>query len=185
MNKTISTNLFRTITILAIVLTLLGANVQSAAALPNPGAVLPIPVGTTAKYSQGAHKSGFKMGYITNKGVQNSSIDLGYSGAVTAPISGKIMIAKSCADGQQIVFINANRGSYGNGWSIGLVHIHIDVAKGIKEGLPVTQGQIIGYTVLPPKTDNGQGCGYGSGMHIHYTLMKWKIAAQIKQKSRQ
>jgi hypothetical protein len=141
-------------------------------ALPNPGAIIPVPSGAYAKYSQGPHLSGFGMGYMKNGNQVTSSIDLGYSGTVVAPIAGKIMIAKDCGD-HQIVFINADRGSDGSGWSIGLTHIHI--ASGLKDGSPVTQGQVIGKTVKP-LAKPGKGCGYGSGMHIHYTLMKWKMA---------
>jgi hypothetical protein len=179
--------LFNLVMSLAFVFILAGANVQIAsarvpaviaAALPNPGTIIPIPAGKIATYSQGPHLSGFKMGYITNPGKLTSSIDLGYSGTVVAPLTGKVMIARSCADGQQIVFINADRGSDGSGWSVGLVHIHVNSALGIKDGVKVTQGQTIGYTVLPPKHDDGQLCGWGTGMHIHYTLMKWKMAAK-------
>jgi hypothetical protein len=110
------------------------------------------------------------MGYITNRGQLTSSIDLGYSGTVVAPIAGKVMIAKNCGD-HQIVFISAPRGPDGYGWSVGLTHIGVDVKL---EGKTVTRGQAIGKTIRPlPKP--GKGCGYGSGMHIHYTLMKWKM----------
>ena len=179
--------LFNLVIALTLVLTLVGANVQIAsarasgsipAALPNPGTIIPIPSGKIATYSRGPHASDFKMGYITNPGQYTSSIDLGYSGTVVAPLTGKVMIARSCPDGQQIVFINADRGSDGTGWSIGLVHIHVDSTKGINDGVYVTKGQAIGYTVMPPKKDDGQLCGWGTGMHIHYTLMKWKMGAK-------
>jgi hypothetical protein len=140
------------------------------AALPNPGTIIPVPAGKYATYSQGPHLSGFGMGYITNRGQLTSSIDLGYSGTVVAPITGKVMIAKNCGD-HQIVFINATRGADGYGWSIGLTHIGVDPNM---EGKTVTRGQVIGRTVRPLPYP-GKGCGYGYGMHIHYTLMKWKM----------
>jgi hypothetical protein len=183
MKKTI----FNLVMSLALLLILIVANTQIvsarvpdviSSALPNPGTIIPIPPGKIATYSQGPHLSGFKMGYITNPGKYTSSIDLGYSGTVVAPLAGKVMIARSCADGQQIVFINAKRGSDGTGWSVGLVHIHVNSTLGIKDGVTVKQGQIIGYTVLPPKHDDGQFCGWGNGMHIHYTLMKWKMVTK-------
>ncbi len=157
---------------LSLVFVLFGADVKPVqAALPNPGAVLPIPVGKTAKYSQGPHLSGFRMSYITNKGQKKSSIDLGYSGAVVAPITGKLIIKKTCGD-HQIVFIDAASGSDGYGWSIGLTHVWVDPSL---NNTTVTQGKAIGKTV-PPPANPGYGCGYGSGSHIHYTLMKWKAA---------
>ena len=179
--------IFNIFSVLIIVLALFGSNVQVAnastslapsAALPNPGAKIPVQKDTYARYTKGPHLSGFKMGYITNPGKVTSSVDLGYNGKVTAPISGTVMIAKSCKNGQQIVFINADRDKSGVGWSIGLTHIHIDSSTGIKEGSKVTQDQIIGQTVRPPKADDGQGCGYGSDYHIHYTLMKWQMSAK-------
>lgn len=184
-DNTMKKQLFNFVMSLVFVLSLFGTNIQSAkasvltaipAALPNPGAMIPVPSGAYARYTKEPHLSGFTMGYITNKGQLTSSIDLGYSGTVVAPITGKVMIAKSCTNGQQIVFINGDRGTDGYGWSIGLVHIHVNSARGIKDGVRVTKGQVIGYTVLPPRTNDGQGCGFGTGMHIHYTLMKWKMA---------
>jgi hypothetical protein len=164
---------------LVLVLTLLGTNTQIAnaslldsalASLPNPGMIIPIPSNAYAKYSGAPHLSGFGMGYITNKGQVSSSIDLGYSGQVTAPITGRLSIAKTCGD-HQIVFIQAERGSDGLGWAIGLTHIWVDPNI---DKTTVTQGQVIGKTVKPPAKP-GKGCGYGSGIHIHYTLMKWKM----------
>jgi len=143
------------------------------AALPNPSAIIPVPSGAYAIYSQGPHPSGFGMGYMKNGNQVMSSIDLKYSGNVVAPITGKIMIAKDCGD-HQIVFVNAER-SGDSGWSIGLTHIRI--ASELKDGSPVTKGQVIGKTVMP-LAKPGKGCGYGSGMHIHYTLMKWQMAAK-------
>jgi|GEM_PF-3308680 len=182
MNKQVSLKYCRTISILILVVTLFLANVGAASAegrgvtptaLPNPGAVLPIPVSATGKYSQGAHKSGFKMGYITNPGVQYSSIDIGYSGTVVAPIAGTLAIAVDCGD-HQIAFIRGNRGSDGYGWAAGLTHIYVNTAVRNKT---VTQGQVIGKTVPPPAYP-GKGCGYGSGSHIHYTLMRWKMGSK-------
>jgi hypothetical protein len=165
---------------LLLLIVLLGADVLVAAAgapgapalaLANPGAVLPIPVPAFAKYSGGPHKSGFLMGFITNRGVQYSSVDLGYSGTVIAPITGKLMIAKDCGD-HQIAFIQAARAADGNGWALGLTHIYVN--KGVRN-TTVKQGQTIGRTV-PPRPKPGVGCGYGSGSHIHFTLMRWRMA---------
>jgi hypothetical protein len=167
---------------LAIIISLLlGTNVSSAtagplnsdqAALPNPGTIVPVPSKVYAKYSAGPHLSGFAMGYITNRNKVLSSIDLGYSGQVVAPITGRLAIAKSCGD-HQIVFIQGTRASNGYGWAIGMTHIWVNPKL---DKQTVTQGQVIGKTVLPPAKP-GKGCGYGSGMHIHYTLMKWNMGA--------
>lgn len=163
-----------TVLMLSILVTPAPANASAPdavhGALPNPGAMIPVPAGKYATFSQGPHLSGFGMGYITNRGQLTSSIDLGYSGTVVAPITGKVMIAKNCGD-HQIVFINGTRGSDGYGWSVGLTHIGVDTNL---EGKTVTKGQVIGKTVKP-LAKPGKGCGYGSGMHIHYTLMRWKM----------
>jgi len=165
--------LFNLVVTLTLVLALFGADVKPVqAALPNPSSIVPIPVSATAKYSQGAHKSGFKMGYITNIGLLKSSIDLGYSGTVVAPISGTLAIAVDCGD-HQIAFIRGVRGSDGYGWAVGLTHIYINSNA---RNTGVTQGQVIGKTVPPPAYP-GKGCGYGSGSHIHYTLMRWKMGS--------
>ena len=165
-----------------IISLLLGTNVSSAtagplnsyqAALPNPGTIVPVPSKVYAKYSVGPHLSGFGMAYITNKNKVTSSIDLGYSGQIVAPMTGRVAIVKSCGD-HQIVFIIANRGADGYGWVIGLTHIWVNPKLDMQT---VTKGQVIGKTVLP-LAKPGKGCGYGSGMHIHYTLMKWNMGAK-------
>lgn len=167
---------FNFVIALSFVFALFGANVIPAqAALPNPGAVVPVPVDKVAKYSQGPHLSGFTMAYITNKGQQKSSIDLGYSGSIVAPITGKLIIKKTCGD-HQIVFIDAS-----NGWSIGLTHVWVDPKL---NNTTVTQGKTIGKTVPPPPSP-GKGCGYGSGSHIHYTLMKWSASGSSRRYTEQ
>jgi len=179
MNK----RLFSTVIALLLILAVIQANTGRANASPaetalssvaNPGTIIPIAPGGVAKYTQGPHTQGYYAGFITNPGKVLSSIDLGYNGTVVAPLGGKIMIAKNCGD-HQIVFFMGTRGSDGNGWAIGL--IHIQVATGIKDGAIVNQGQVIGKTVKPLAFP-GKGCGYGNGMHIHYTLMKWKMGTK-------
>ncbi len=175
--------LFLTLLTFAIVLGLLGQRTQdvSAISLSAPAAIasplkliLPIPpTATYASYSQGPHLSGLRFGYITNRGVQSNSIDIGYSGPVVAPITGNIGIAKDCGS-EQIIFVSAPTGSDGYGWSIALVHIK--KAAGIYEGLKVVQGQTIGFTV-PPLPYPGNGCGYGYGEHIHMGIMTYTFVS--------
>ena len=141
------------------------------AAVLNPGAMVPVPSGSYARYSQGPHASRFPSTWVTNSGqIATSSIDLGYSGVVVAPIAGMLAIAKDCGD-HQVAFIRAPRGTDGYGWAIGLVHIYVNPAV---RNTNVLKGQVIGKTV-PPLAAPGKGCGVGAGSHIHFTLMKWRM----------
>jgi len=165
--------------VLLVILALFFSNTQPvgaaapaviSAALPNPGAIIPVAAGKTATYSQGPHTSGFPSSWgIVNPGKVTSSIDLGYSGTVVAPISGYLAIMKDCGD-HQVAVVRAS-----NGWAIGLTHIFVNTTVRNKS---VSQGQVIGKTVPPPATS--KGCGYGKGSHIHYTLMKWVQSGTIK-----
>lgn len=137
-------------------------------ALPNPGAIIPVPSGKYATYSQGAHPSGFSSQWgITNANKVNSSIDLGYNGEIVAPLGGFLAILKDCGD-HQIAVIRAS-----NGWAVALTHVYINSDVRSKS---VAQGQKIGKTVKPLSKAQSKGCGYGTGSlshHIHYTLMTW------------
>ena len=155
----------RALTIVAIVL--LFATMPVLAAIPNPGAVIPVPAGKYPTFSKEPHLS--KNTWVENPNKVLSSIDLGYSGKVVAPIAGTLAIANDCVD-SQLAVIRAPRGTDGYGWAIGLVHIYVYPSV---RNTNVKQGQEIGYTVPPPATS--KGCGYGSGSHIHYTLMKWHM----------
>lgn len=166
--------------ILIIILTLLGSTSQPAAAspsetslsaLPNPGAIIPVPAGKYAVYSKGPHISEFPSTWgITNAGRGvTSSIDLAYRGTVVAPVGGYLAIMKNCGD-HQVAVIRAS-----SGWAIALTHVSINLDVRNKS---VPQGKIIGTTVLPPAVS--KGCGYGKGFHIHYTLMKWVQGTTIQ-----
>jgi hypothetical protein len=168
------------VSVLVIVLTLFGSNTQpvgasapqTVLALPNPGAMIPVPAGKYATYSKGPHLSGFPSSWgVVNPGKVTSSIDLGYSGTVVAPISGYLAIMKNCGDHQVAVI----RASTTSGWAVALTHIYVNSDVRNKS---VGKGQVIGKTVPPPAVS--KGCGYGSGSHIHYTLMTWAQSSTIK-----